>query len=69
MGKNYLFMDCVSLSSYLKAYENISSKTVLSTTLIKTASGIISFVQNVYFIILIHLFYSIIDIYSKAVLN
>lgn len=61
--------DYISVSSYLKAYESISSKTILSTTVIKTVSGIISFVQNVYFIILIHLLYSIIDIYSKALLN
>lgn len=61
--------DYVSVSSYLKAYESISSKTVLSATFIKTVSWIISFMQHLYFIILIHLLYAMIDIYSKALLN
>lgn len=61
--------DYVPVSSYLKAYESTSSKTVLFDTFLKTVSWIISFMQNLCFIILIHLLYAIIDIYSKALLN
>lgn len=61
--------DYVSVSSHLKAYESISSKIVRSATFIKTASWIISFTQHLYLIILIILSYSIIDIYSEALLN
>lgn len=61
--------DYVFVSSYLKAYESISNETVLSATFIRTISWIVSFMQRLYVMILTNLSYSIIDIYSKALLN